>query len=203
MQIYNLSQIGPDRKWLQDILLSDTETDPELSDEDEYIRDMLREHVKEKKIRSKYYQNPHVNQKPTSICWRCTLKTQFLSQNSQFGYYGASILSNVDMFHEHQRKICGITKKKKKEKLTKTGKFRKSKKKRGMKTESTLEPGEIVWDDDMSLTKDDSNDFRESKGNGIGLTKKQRKKNALSKTPRSDCSTSSKIVDFDGEERVG
>lgn len=61
LQIYNLSQIGPDRKWLQDILLSDTETDPEPSDEDEYIRDMLKEHVKEKKIRAKYYQNPHVS----------------------------------------------------------------------------------------------------------------------------------------------
>lgn len=61
LQIYNLSQIGPDRKWLQDILLSDTESEPEPSDEDEYIRDMLREHVKEKKIRAKYYQNPHVN----------------------------------------------------------------------------------------------------------------------------------------------
>lgn len=61
LQIYNLSQIGPDRKWLQDILLSDTETEPEPSDEDEYIRDMLKEHVKEKKIRAKYYQNPHVS----------------------------------------------------------------------------------------------------------------------------------------------
>lgn len=61
LQIYNLSQIGPDRKWLQDILLSDTESEPELSDEDEYIREMLREHVKEKKIRTKYYQNSHVS----------------------------------------------------------------------------------------------------------------------------------------------
>ncbi|XP_055326656.1 chromatin-remodeling ATPase INO80 isoform X2 [Sitodiplosis mosellana] len=160
LQIYNLSQIGPDRKWLQDILLSDTETEPEPSDEDEYIRDMLKEHVKEKKVRAKYYQNPH---------------------NSQYGYYGASILSNVDMYHEHQRKIVGITKKKK-EKLTKTGKYRKSKKKRGVKAENNLEPGEIVWDDDMSLTKDDSNDRGDFKGE-IALTKKQRKKNALSKTP--------------------
>lgn len=67
LQIYNLSQIGPDRKWLQDILLSDTETEPEPSDEDEYIRDMLREHVKEKKIRAKYYQNPHVSGQRTQI----------------------------------------------------------------------------------------------------------------------------------------
>ena len=78
------------------------------------------------------------------------------------------------MYHEHQRKIIGITKKKK-EKLPKTGKYRKSKKKRGNKTDSSnLEPGEIVWDDDGSLTKDDSNDK-----NGIGLSKKQRKKNTM------------------------
>lgn len=61
LQIYNLSQVGPDRKWLQDILLSDTETDLELSDEDGYIREMLKEHVKEKKVRAKYYQNVHVS----------------------------------------------------------------------------------------------------------------------------------------------
>lgn len=67
LQIYNLSQIGPDRKWLQDILLSDTETEPEPSDEDEYIRDMLKEHVKEKKIRAKYYQNPHVSRSPNLL----------------------------------------------------------------------------------------------------------------------------------------
>lgn len=67
LQIYNLSQIGPDRKWLQDVLLSDTETDPELSDEDDYIREMLKEHVKEKKIRAKYYQNPHVSIFPFHI----------------------------------------------------------------------------------------------------------------------------------------
>lgn len=107
----------------------------------------------------------------------------FFIQNSQYGYYGASILSNVDMYSEHQHKIVGVTKQKK-VKLTKTGKFRKSKKKRGAKADNeNLEPGEIVWDDDMSLTKDDSNDPRDSKGNGIAMTKKQRKKNAMSKTP--------------------
>lgn len=56
-----MSQVGPDRKWLQDILLSDTESEPEISDEDEYIREMLKDHVKEKKIREKYYQNSHVS----------------------------------------------------------------------------------------------------------------------------------------------
>lgn len=52
--------MGPDRKWLQDILLSDTETESEISDEDEYIREMLRDHVKEKKARANYYKKSSV-----------------------------------------------------------------------------------------------------------------------------------------------
>lgn len=52
--------MGPDREWLQDVLLSDVDTDFEPSDEDEYVREMLRDHVKEKKIRNRYYRNPHV-----------------------------------------------------------------------------------------------------------------------------------------------
>lgn len=68
LQIYNLSQVGTDRKWLQDILLSDLETEPEITDEDEYIHEILKDHVKEKKIREKYYQNSHVSyQNKTSI----------------------------------------------------------------------------------------------------------------------------------------
>lgn len=59
--MYNFTQIGPDRKWLQDILLSDTESDGDISDEDEYIRSMLRDHVKERKYRTKYYQNANVS----------------------------------------------------------------------------------------------------------------------------------------------
>lgn len=50
---------------MQDILLSDIETDAdEDSDEDDYIREMLKDHVEEKKVRAKYYQNPHV-----SVTW--------------------------------------------------------------------------------------------------------------------------------------
>lgn len=58
--MYNFSQVGSDRKWLQDILLSDSESEDEISDENEYIRDMLRDHVKEQKFRTKYYQNANV-----------------------------------------------------------------------------------------------------------------------------------------------
>lgn len=59
--MYNFSQVGSDRKWLQDILLSDTESEDEVSDENEYIRDMLRDHMKEQKFRTKYYQNANVS----------------------------------------------------------------------------------------------------------------------------------------------
>lgn len=58
--MYNFSQVGADRKWLQDILLSDTDSDGEISDEDDYIRGMLKDHVKEQKYRTKYYQNANV-----------------------------------------------------------------------------------------------------------------------------------------------
>lgn len=58
--MYNFSQVGSDRKWLQDILLSDSESEDEISDENEYIRDMLRDHMKEQKFRTKYYQNANV-----------------------------------------------------------------------------------------------------------------------------------------------
>lgn len=58
--MYNFSQVGPDRKWLQDLLLSDTDTDGEISDEDDYVRTMLKDHVKEQRYRAKYYQNADV-----------------------------------------------------------------------------------------------------------------------------------------------
>ena len=58
--MYNFTQVGPDRKWLQDILLSDTESEAEITDEDEYIKSMLKDHVKEQKYRTKYYQNANV-----------------------------------------------------------------------------------------------------------------------------------------------
>lgn len=69
--MYNFSQVGSDRKWLQDILLSDTESEGEISDENEYIRDMLRDHMKEQKFRTKYYQNANVRIFPAYIV-RCT-----------------------------------------------------------------------------------------------------------------------------------
>lgn len=61
MYIYNFSQVGTERKWLQDILLSDTDSESEISDEDEYIREMLKDHIKEQKFREMYYKTPNVS----------------------------------------------------------------------------------------------------------------------------------------------
>jgi hypothetical protein len=58
--LYN-ENINDDRKWLYSILLSDTESDSDISDEDKYVNEMLKEHVREKKLRTKYHQNPAVS----------------------------------------------------------------------------------------------------------------------------------------------
>lgn len=71
--MFNFSQIGADRKWLQDLLLSDTDTDGDLSDEDDYIRTMLKDHVKEQKYRAKYYQNADVR-----VTVACNLSCRFV-----------------------------------------------------------------------------------------------------------------------------
>ena len=52
--------MNQDRKWLMDVLLSDTESESEISDQEEYIREMLKNHMREKKYREKYHQNPNV-----------------------------------------------------------------------------------------------------------------------------------------------
>lgn len=59
--IFNLSSCTEDRVWLRNVLLSDSETDSEISDQDEYIREMLKNHVREKKYREKYYLNMSVS----------------------------------------------------------------------------------------------------------------------------------------------
>lgn len=57
----NSENIGEERKWLYNLLLSDSETDSEISDEDKYIGEMLKDHVREKHYRQAYHQNPRVS----------------------------------------------------------------------------------------------------------------------------------------------
>lgn len=106
--VYNFSSVVSEREWLCDVLLSDTDTESEISDEDEYIKDMLRYHLFEQKYRESYYKK---------------------EKNTQYGYYATGLLSAYDMFPEHQRSIVGVRKRRrerqKKEKLPKISKPRK------------------------------------------------------------------------------
>lgn len=59
--MFNSENIGEDRKWLFNLLLSDTGSDSDISDQDKYIGEMLKDHVREKRYRQKYHQNPNVS----------------------------------------------------------------------------------------------------------------------------------------------
>jgi chromatin-remodeling ATPase INO80 len=59
--MFNANHIGEDRKWLFNLLLSDTESDSEISDVDKYVSEMLKDHKREKKYREKYHRNPSVS----------------------------------------------------------------------------------------------------------------------------------------------
>ena len=62
MYNYNAENDNDERKWLYNLLLSDTESDSEeISDEDQYVGEMLKDHVTEKKYRAKYHENPNVS----------------------------------------------------------------------------------------------------------------------------------------------
>lgn len=105
------------------------------------------------------------------------------------------------MFPEHQRSVIG-RKKRKREKLGRPTKYKKSKKKRNG---GGLEPGEIVWDEN-SMMDDEINDRRHSKStspSGTGLTRKQRKKNALAKTPEAIAARRRKLWQLMAKKELG
>lgn len=60
--LYNTENLDEyDRKWLHNTLLSDTESESEISDEEKYVGELLRDHVREKKIRKEFHQDPTVS----------------------------------------------------------------------------------------------------------------------------------------------
>ena len=59
--MFDFSTVGPERMWLKNLLLSETETESEISDVDEYIHEMLKNHLREKKIREKYNDSSQVS----------------------------------------------------------------------------------------------------------------------------------------------
>ncbi|XP_059218024.1 LOW QUALITY PROTEIN: chromatin-remodeling ATPase INO80 [Stomoxys calcitrans] len=97
-QLYNFSELTADREWLYDIIMSDTDTETEISDEDDYVKEMLKTHMKQQKLRENFYKKP---------------------TNTQYAYYGSGLLSNHDMFTEHQQSIVGVRKRKRRTKKEK------------------------------------------------------------------------------------
>ncbi|EDV98617.1 chromatin-remodeling ATPase INO80 [Drosophila grimshawi] len=95
-QIYNFNDLTSDREWLYDALLSDTESEGHaVSDENEYIHQMLREHIQEQRQRKNYYKKP---------------------TNAQYAYYGSGLLSNHDVYAERQQATVGVRKRRRRTK---------------------------------------------------------------------------------------
>ncbi|BES93040.1 DNA helicase [Nesidiocoris tenuis] len=92
LRLYNLTSVGNDRQWLQQVLLSDTsESSGEEITEDD-LKQMLKLHVLKRKYRKKFYKDP---------------------KNRQYQYYSTGLLSNFDKFPEHQLATTGGCKKRK------------------------------------------------------------------------------------------
>lgn len=112
LRLYNMSSVGEERRWLQDILLSDSsdssasgsDTDNPITEED--FQEMLKFHILRKKYQARFYQKP---------------------ENIQYQYYSAGLLSNYDRFLEHQKLIVGNKKKKEKKPEKKVMKIKKEK----------------------------------------------------------------------------
>lgn len=112
MRLYNMDCIGDERRWLQDILLSDSsdscqsgsDTEGPITEED--FQDMLKFHILRKKYQGRFYQKP---------------------ENIQYQYYGAGLLSTCDRFPDHQKLIVGNKKRKEKKSDKKTIKVKKEK----------------------------------------------------------------------------
>ncbi|CAB0038453.1 unnamed protein product [Trichogramma brassicae] len=124
LRLFNMTNVGEDRAWLQDILLSDDSDSSENSDSDasiteEDFQNMLRSHIMKKKYLAKFYQNP---------------------ENIQYQYYGSGLLSNYDRFPEHQKRIVGNKKKKEKKPDKKVIKIKKEKTSHKMSMDSK-DPG--------------------------------------------------------------
>ncbi|KDR11347.1 hypothetical protein L798_14889, partial [Zootermopsis nevadensis] len=103
MRLYNFDNVKKNRRWLRDVLVSDTSdsssdegNDKQITEQD--FQEMLRLHLLRKKYQARYYTNP---------------------ENCQYQYFGAGLLSNYDKFPEHQKLIVGNKKKKKDKKFEK------------------------------------------------------------------------------------
>lgn len=70
-----MSSVGEERRWLQDILLSDSESSASGSDTDgpvteEDFQEMLKFHILRKKYQGRFYQKPEVRFKISNVIIR-------------------------------------------------------------------------------------------------------------------------------------
>ncbi|XP_033207713.1 chromatin-remodeling ATPase INO80 [Belonocnema kinseyi] len=112
LRLYNMNSIGEERRWLQDVLLSETsdssssESDTEGPITEDDFQEMLKFHILRKKYQARFYQKP---------------------ENIQYQYYGSGLLSSYDRFPEHQKLIVGNKKKKERRPDSKALKLKKEK----------------------------------------------------------------------------
>ncbi|XP_065225307.1 chromatin-remodeling ATPase INO80 isoform X2 [Planococcus citri] len=113
-RVYNFSRVGPDREWLQDLLLNDaTDSSDDDSVTEEEIRREMKFHLIRKKYRKRFYSNSN--------------------DNRQYKYYSTGLLSMFDLYdnpyscnvkdepdEDHKQQTS------KKRKYNKTGKYKKT-----------------------------------------------------------------------------
>lgn len=110
-RLYNFEQVGQERAWLKDVLLSDSSSNDSTveTNGEETVNELLYLHQLKKKYQEKFYKNP---------------------KNRQFMYYSAGLLSKTDIYQEHKLSVLnGEEPKISKEKKDKGNTTKKRKKK--------------------------------------------------------------------------
>ncbi|XP_072030901.1 chromatin-remodeling ATPase INO80-like [Amphiura filiformis] len=136
-RLYNFSKVRKGRKWLKNILLSDSsdssDTDEEAPINQEDYHEMLRLHIFKRQTQSKFYTE---GEEPL---WHCSTWLQ------QYQYYSTGLLSNYDRYLDQQRVVFGPQPKprkrdtkKFKEKLKKKEKLQKTRRRKPMDGEHNI-----------------------------------------------------------------
>lgn len=86
LKFYNLKSVGTERQWLQNVLLSDDDSDDSSSEitEEDY-KEMLKIHACSKKINKSFSKHPDIYQE-------------------KYGFYGSSLILEHDKYHDRQKK---------------------------------------------------------------------------------------------------
>lgn len=92
-RLYNFSKVKKGRKWLKNVLLSDSSSDEE--DDGSLSREQLRSMLRLHKLQKQYNKQFHADK-----------------ELSQYQYYSVGLLSNYDKFYEHQKSVVPRPKRK-------------------------------------------------------------------------------------------